>query len=180
MKVFEIILVTKWNELMRLQVDRRHGKFRPFNRAYQLVFRFMNLSEKKEAAMMKRYERIAKDTAILIRNRYVRFLQIARETVWGDAGLNSLYLEKIIKEPDIIEKSVYEKVLQILQDRDKHVKYYKKYFFLRSKNIVEITNDASSDFFDNLLEGSSVAYFFPMDETYKINIKQGSVHRVEN
>ena len=130
--------------------------------------------------MMKRYERIAKDTAILIRDRYIRFLQLARETVEGDAGLNSLYLEKILKEPDIIEKSVHDKILQILQDREGHVKYYKKYFFLRSKNIIEITNDTSSDFFENLLEGRSVAYAFPIDETYQINIKEGSVHRVEN
>lgn len=113
-----------------------------------------------------------------IRNCYCNFLQFWANALREDEELHNMYLQRMETEPQVVEKSVCEKITQIMENRKENKRYYKKYLpFIRSRHILIISN--LSDFYDDLLPNGSIAYAFMLDPPYIVNQRECTIQKMD-
>lgn len=77
---------------------------------------------------------------------------------------------RIKREPNVVKKNAQAKILKIMQNSKKYLKYYKrKWHFFRSKRIISITR--ASGFYGDLLNGRDIGYMFAINVEYLIDTK---------
>lgn len=83
---------------------------------------------------------------------------------------------RIKREPDVVKRNAEAKILKIMQNPQKYLKYYKrKWHFFRIKSIISITR--ASGFYGGLLNGMDIGYMAAINVEYLIDIKSLTIQK---
>ena len=113
-------------------------------------------------------QEVAKIFSEEISRQYLKHLKFWQITSIDDNDEFWKLEEKIKREPSVVQKNVFNKILEIMQKPEANKKFYKKRLLLfRSKNIIIITS--SSDFYNDLLTKGGIQHTIPKNIKYILN-----------
>ena len=120
------------------------------------------------------YQEIAQNFSQMMVKQYMEHIEYWYATAMDDVDEMKIWEKKIKNETQVVQKKVYHKLLSIMKDRKKYMRFYKRIGVLRrERDIIRIT--CASGFFNDILNGEGISHAFPINAEYLINRQDGNI-----